>query len=455
MFSGGMGEDISPADFAQTSLGGTPAFVKLAPGDKGDGFPLNILKDPRTFTPQPGPKGEIHAWGIYGYTDPRAEHYTDDNSNVPEFDGVSTMIRTMKYQHLYMGMDKRKPEEQFVDVLMERKKERLKRTNLGTLPKQDVIVKIYLAHLQDSTGQPRVWRRFRVSAGIKLSVLQDKAIAPIMGWVRNLHAYTLTDYRDGSVYGPEDSRAVDMAHVAQVGYDFLPDDKYMLAHVFGKGGDKIGYLYDFGDKWDHTLVIERILSVDDSDGSIKIVDGRGMCPGENMQGSFMYSKFMEEFDAADYVGKQAKKREILDSPNYKGFGKPPALFDVTFFDINAAHERLSAALASTNSIRSGAKTYTMPLHPQAMSTNIDELKKGQSIVRDFSPDSLGYWQETTSTKKDKKSETVCGLCGKPGGVEHKTCSGCRAILYCSPAHQKEHWKSTHRQQCSRKYIKTK
>ncbi len=44
MFTGGMDEDISPADYAQTSLGGTPAFVKLAPGDKGDGFPLNILK---------------------------------------------------------------------------------------------------------------------------------------------------------------------------------------------------------------------------------------------------------------------------------------------------------------------------------------------------------------------------------------------------------------------------
>lgn len=27
----------------------------------------------------------------------------------------------MKYQHLYMGSGKRKPEEQFVDVLMERK----------------------------------------------------------------------------------------------------------------------------------------------------------------------------------------------------------------------------------------------------------------------------------------------------------------------------------------------
>ncbi len=32
----------------------------------------------------------------------------------------------------------------------------------------------------------------------------------------------------------------------------------MLAHAFGKEGDKIGYLYDFGDKWDHTLVVSEV-----------------------------------------------------------------------------------------------------------------------------------------------------------------------------------------------------
>ncbi|KDQ24707.1 hypothetical protein PLEOSDRAFT_170308 [Pleurotus ostreatus PC15] len=298
--------------------------------------------DPKTFTPQPGPKGEIHAWGVYA----------------------------IKYQHLYMSSGKRKPEEQFVDVLMERKvpKEQLKRTNLGTLPKQDVIVKIYLAHLQDSTGQPRVWRRFRVSAGIKLSVLQDKAIAPVMvGYgTCTLTRSPIIEMDPYMVLGSvlvqmlDESRAVVMAHVAQ-------------AHVFGKEGDKIGICTTLGINVPHVSVRGRV-------------------------------------NAADYVGKQAKKRETLDSPNYEGFGKPPALFDVTHFDINAAHEGLSAALASTNSVRSGAKTYTMPLHPDAMNTNIDQLKKGQSMVRDFSPDSHGYWQETTSTKKDKKSETVCGLC---------------------------------------------
>lgn len=34
--------------------------------------------------------------------------------------------------------------------------------------------------------------------------------------------------------------------------------RYMLAHVFSKEGDTIGYLYDFGDKWYHEVVVRQL-----------------------------------------------------------------------------------------------------------------------------------------------------------------------------------------------------
>ena len=74
--------------------------------------------------------------------------------------------------------------------------------------------------------------------------------------------------------------------------------RYMLAHIFRKEGDIIGYCYDYGDKWQHELEvritelnfctqkvhlysakIEKILPIDNSDGVVKIIDGKGMCPG--------------------------------------------------------------------------------------------------------------------------------------------------------------------------------
>jgi len=31
--------------------------------------------------------------------------------------------------------------------------------------------------------------------------------------------------------------------------------RYKLAHLFGKEEDQIGYLYDFGDRWYHTIEV--------------------------------------------------------------------------------------------------------------------------------------------------------------------------------------------------------
>ena|ERR1700733_9052521 len=131
------------------------------------------------------------------------------------------------------------------------------------------------------------------------------------------------------------------------------------------------------------------------------------------------------------------KREVLECPNYKDFGKPPALFDPALFDLQAATDRLAAALASTNSVRSGAKKFTMPMGgmgTDALREQLDKmhLKEGQSIKQVWQPENHGFWEETTSNIKDRRRETVCAACGKPGGAELKTCSGCRQILYVVP-----------------------
>jgi hypothetical protein len=125
------------------------------------------------------------------------------------------------------------------------------------------------------------------------------------------------------------------------------------------------------------------------------------------------------------------KREILECPNYKDFRKPPALFDPATFDLDAASNRLTTALASTNSVRSGAKKFTVPMagaEANSLRERMEKihLKEGQSIKQDW--ETNGFWEETKSDIKDKRRETVCAACGKPGGSELKTCSGCRQIL---------------------------
>ncbi|KAG2135963.1 hypothetical protein DEU56DRAFT_737410, partial [Suillus clintonianus] len=115
-------------------------------------------------------------------------------------------------------------------------------------------------------------------------------------------------------------------------------------------------------------------------------------------------------------------------PNYKGFGKPPSLFDVDAFDIKQANERLTVALSSPNSVKAGMKAFTMPINPSGPDPRLGKLKKGQSVQRDRDYESHGYWEEITSSTKDKRSQSACAACGKPDGQDLKTCSGCRAIL---------------------------
>jgi len=99
--------------------------------------------------------------------------------------------------------------------------------------------------------------------------------------------------------------------------------------------------------------------------------------------------------------------------------------------MEAARERLSVALATTNSVRSGAKKFTIPINPDGEDTERMPLKKGQEHVKIHDEDSTGFWHETTSTTKDKKKEAVCAACGKPAAKDAvlKQCSGCRQVLY--------------------------
>ncbi|OBZ79819.1 Uncharacterized protein y4hQ [Grifola frondosa] len=259
-------------------------------------------------------------------------------------------------------------------------------------------------------------------------------------------------FRDGSLFGPEGSGSIDRMHIAQVGYDYLPDDNYNLAHTFSKEGDKFGYLYDFGDKWFHDIEVEHICSPEESNGEVVIIDGEGMCPGENMDGSWKYVENTKILNDGTPSEKLAKKREILQSPNYNDYKKSASQFNHKSFDLPLAISRLSAALGSSASVSSGAKVYHMPIMSGAEEIARGmHVKRGQKVEQKWDEENGGFWQETTSSTRDRRAEAVCAACGNSAGMQLKACSGCKQVLYCSRQHQYEHWKNGHKQQCSRKF----
>ncbi|KIJ29080.1 hypothetical protein M422DRAFT_269604 [Sphaerobolus stellatus SS14] len=321
--------------------GGKPKVVKLAPDDNGEHlFPVfyeGKSSHPQTFEPKPGPQGQNHTWGLFParYTSEDLTEKENATNNYPAFDHMQQMYRTTAHQLTYMGRDKRK---------------QLKELNLKDSEKHDVIIKLVLAHLHDKNGQPRIWRRFlRVSAGIKLSVLQEKVISPI------------------------GMNSVDVAHIAQIDYDYLQDNEYMLAHVLGKEGNVFGYLYDYGDKWHHELEIEKILSVEDSDGVIEIIDGGGMCPGvltsikdistntrkRHIPNSKQGSLFFTDIYTTHKCIESRRNAKFFNLPATQTSAS--LLFDPFVFDLAAAERRLVEALAPSNSVRNGAERFNLPI----------------------------------------------------------------------------------------------
>ena len=58
-----------------------------------------------------------------------------------------------------------------------------------------------------------------------------QVIAPLMGWVRNYHAWQMYNHTDGATFGAVESHAIDMMHIDMNGYQTLPGEGTKLAEI--------------------------------------------------------------------------------------------------------------------------------------------------------------------------------------------------------------------------------
>src|SRR5262245_10182657 len=91
--------------------------------------------------------------------------------------------------------------------------------------------------------KPPIWRRLQVPRGITLAKLQE-VLQVAMGWEdAHLHDFVVGDDH----YGAPDPEA-----------PYVQDSrKARLAQVAGQPGMTLFYLYDFGDSWEHHIVVEK------------------------------------------------------------------------------------------------------------------------------------------------------------------------------------------------------
>ena len=137
-------------------------------------------------------------------------------------------------------------------------------------------LKITLDHVK-----PVVLRRVEVPFDIRLDRLH-LTIQAAMGWT-NSHLYEI---RAGGVGWRTPYPDADWAS------DFMDARKARLDDIL-HGTKTLKYLYDFGDGWEHTIKIERL--VDPKPGMLypSLIEAKGHCPPEDVGGPWGYGELLE------------------------------------------------------------------------------------------------------------------------------------------------------------------
>lgn len=175
---------------------------------------------------------------------------------------------------------------------------------------------LYTLHIQLEPLQldPPIWRRIRVSGDCTLRKLHH-FIQAAFGW----HSCHLHEFSNGvNSYMPLDAELMYQYD------DVLDDRKTKLRRVF-KEADRLRYLYDFGDSWQHVIAVESIEPCDFTGTWCEVLDGARACPPEDAGGVPGYLELLASI--------QRPRGEEGQSTQ----GRTERNFDSELFDCRAAN----------------------------------------------------------------------------------------------------------------------
>lgn len=144
---------------------------------------------------------------------------------------------------------------------------------------------IYQIKITLKGSKPPIWRRLLISADTTLTDLHD-ILQIVMGWEdSHMHMFTIQgqDYSTPSPYDPSLLEKMNAKSTLRV----------KLNKLITAEGEKFEYVYDFGDNWHHTILIEKILPPDPKQKLPRCIAGKRACPPEDVGGVWGYENFLE------------------------------------------------------------------------------------------------------------------------------------------------------------------
>ena len=188
--------------------------------------------------------------------------------------------------------------------------------------------KVVLKHTK-----PPVWRRILVPKEYSFWDLHV-AIQDAMGWLDcHLHEFEMFNPRKESVDRiglPGDDPWDDM--------EIRPGWEVGIAGLFSSTNPTATYTYDFGDNWEHSIVLEKTVPRDPEGQYPCCIGGRRACPPEDCGGPWGFHRFLEAVA-------NPKHKEHKESLAWVGGSYDPADCDPQTVLFGDPKERLKFAMA--------------------------------------------------------------------------------------------------------------
>lgn len=127
--------------------------------------------------------------------------------------------------------------------------------------------------------KPAVWRRLLVPETTTLANLHHVLQAAFGWWDCHLHEFEIGGVR----YGADDGE----------GWGAPPKDEHRARlRTVAKERSVLTYVYDFGDNWEHKVVVEKILPAEAGANYPVCTGGRRSCPPEDCGGVWGYEELL-------------------------------------------------------------------------------------------------------------------------------------------------------------------
>lgn len=143
---------------------------------------------------------------------------------------------------------------------------------------------------------PPIWRRVHVDGSTTLDQFHEIVQAAFGWWNYHLHEFEAGDVR----YGPPDT--------AEDWDDPPQDERRTRLDAIANEGSSFRYTYDFGDGWDHQIVIERVLPRSFDLATPACIAGQRACPPEDCGGPWGYRELLEILTNPDHPEHNERRR---------------------------------------------------------------------------------------------------------------------------------------------------